>query len=195
MRKCSLANLDALLRTMAEAASVYLPVDGSDGRAHFTKWADGVKMSDALNTVRSAKDFFFPQTENLMDFKVEGKSIEIIDTREECEDFVIFGVRACDVRSFEILDRVFLVDPVDTYYKNRREHGIIVSMACNKPSETCFCRTFGIDAAMPPVISPATRRRTRCIWMLSPKRVRLCFPSWNLSRRNVIPPRLTRRRI
>ena len=149
MRKCASANLDALLRTVAENASLYLPVDGSDGRAHFTKWEDGVKMSDALNTVRSAKDFFFPQTENLMDFKVEGKKIEIIDTREESEDFVIFGVRACDVRSFEILDRVFLVDPVDTYYKNRREHGIIVSMACNKPSETCFCRTFGIDAAAP----------------------------------------------
>ena len=149
MRKCSTANLDALLRNMAEAATVYLPVDGTDGRAHFTKWEDGVKMSDALNTVRSAKDFFFPQTENLMDFKVEGKTIEIIDTREECEDFVIFGVRACDVRSFEILDRVFLADPVDTYYKNRREHGIIVSLACTRPSETCFCRTFGIDAANP----------------------------------------------
>ena len=149
MRKCSLTNLDALLRTMADTATVYLPVDGSDGRAHFTKWEDGVKMSEALNTVRSAKDFFFPQTENLVDFKVEGKTIEVIDTREECEDFVIFGVRACDVRSFEILDRVFLSDPVDTYDKNRREHGIIVSMACNKPSETCFCRTFGIDAAAP----------------------------------------------
>ena len=149
MRKCSLTNLDALLRTMADTAAVYLPVDGSDGRAHFTKWEDGVKMSEALNTVRSAKDFFFPQTENLVDFKVEGKTIEVIDTREECEDFVIFGVRACDVRSFEILDRVFLADPVDTYYKNRREHGIIVSMACSKPSETCFCRTFGIDAAAP----------------------------------------------
>ena len=149
MRKCSLTNLDALLRTMADTAAVYLPVDGSDGRAHFTKWEDGVKMSEALNTVRSAKDFFFPQTENLVDFKMEGKNIEVIDIREECEDFVIFGVRACDVRSFEILDRVFLADPVDTYYKNRREHGIIVSMACNKPSETCFCRTFGIDAAAP----------------------------------------------
>ena len=149
MRKCSLTNLDALLRTMADTANVYLPVDGTDGRAHFTKWEEGVKMSEALNTVRSAKDFFFPQTEILVNFKMEGKTIEVIDIREECEDFVIFGVRACDVRSFEILDRVFLADPVDSYYASRREHGIIVSMACNKPSETCFCRTFGIDAAAP----------------------------------------------
>ena len=47
------------------------------------------------------------------------------------------------------LDRVFLADPVDTFYKNRREHGLIVSMACNRPAETCFCGTFGIDAAAP----------------------------------------------
>jgi ferredoxin len=84
-----------------------------------------------------------------MDFKMEGKHIEVVDTREECEDFVLFGVRACDVRSFDILDRVFLVDPVDSYYKNRREHGLIISLACNRPAETCFCATFGIDAAAP----------------------------------------------
>jgi len=149
MRKIALSNLDSLFSAIAENKSLYLPAIGGDGRANYTKWADGVKYSDALNTVRSAKDFFFPQTENLMDFKMEGKTIEVIDTREECEDFVVFGVRACDVRSFDILDRVFLVDPVDTYYKNRREHGIIMSMACSKPSETCFCSTFGIDASAP----------------------------------------------
>ena len=48
-----------------------------------------------------------------------------------------------------MLDRVFLSEPVDTYYKNRRDHGIIISMACNRPAETCFCGTFGIDAASP----------------------------------------------
>ena len=80
---------------------------------------------------------------------MEGKKIEILDTRKECEDFVLFGVRACDVRSFDVLDRVFLADPVDSYYQNRREHGIILSMACLKPRETCFCGTFGIDAAQP----------------------------------------------
>lgn len=55
---------------------------------------------------------FFPQTENLMDFKLSGKTIEIIDTRSETEDFVLFGVRACDVKSFEILDRVFFPTPL-----------------------------------------------------------------------------------
>ncbi|MBR5543540.1 MAG: 4Fe-4S dicluster domain-containing protein [Oscillospiraceae bacterium] len=148
MRKISLDKLDLLFSEIAKSAKLYLPVDTDNG-AKYDVWEDGKKLSDALNTVRSAKDFFFPQTENLMDFKMSGKNIEIIDTRSECEDFVVFGVRACDVKSFEILDRVFLADPVDTFYKNRREHGVIISMACNKPAETCFCKTFGIDASEP----------------------------------------------
>ena len=148
MRKISLNKINELFSAISCNKTFYLPVDTKAG-AKFEKWEEGKVLSKALNTTRSAKDFFFPQTENLMDFKVEGKNIDIIDTREECEDFVIFGVRACDVKSFEVLDRVFLSEPVDTYYKNRREHGVIMSLACNKPAETCFCKTFGIDASEP----------------------------------------------
>ncbi len=148
MRKISLDNLNTLFAAISEGDALYLPVDTKAG-AKFEKWEEGKTLSDALNTVRSAKDFFFPQTENLMDFKTAGKTIEIIDTRKECEDFVVFGVRACDVRSFDVLDKVFLAEPQDSYYKNRREHAVIMSMACTRPTETCFCHTFGIDAANP----------------------------------------------
>ena len=148
MRKISLDQLDMLFSAISKTHSLYLPVDTKTG-AKFEPWENGKTLSGALNTVRSAKDFFFPQTENLMDFKMEGKTIEVIDTRSECEDFVLFGVRACDVKSFEVLDRVFLADPADTYYQNRREHGVIFALACTRPQETCFCKTFGIDAADP----------------------------------------------
>ncbi len=149
MNKMSLANINDFFRVIASKESVYLPVDGADG-ASFKKYEEGVVLSQALNTTKSAKDFFFPQVENLVDFKVDGKNIEILDGREEVEDFVIFGVRACDLASFEILDRVYLTTPpVDTYYKNRREHGTIITLACGRPQETCFCNVFGIDASNP----------------------------------------------
>ncbi len=148
MRKIARNKLDVLFAAIAADRTLYLPVDTKAG-ARFEAWEEGKTLSEALNTVRSAKDFFFPQTENLVDFRTEGKTIEIIDPRRECEDFVLFGVRACDVRSFEVLDRVFLKEPVDTYYQNRREHGLIVSMACRRPAETCFCGTFGIHADAP----------------------------------------------
>ena len=149
MRKCSLDKMNLVFAEIAKHAALYLPVDQNDGSSKFSKWEEGAVWSNNLNTVRSPKDFFFPQTENLMAFKTEGKNIEVIDTRSESEDFVVFGVRACDVKSFDILDRVFLSEPVDSFYASRREHGVIVSLACTRPSETCFCKTFGIDPATP----------------------------------------------
>ena len=80
---------------------------------------------------------------------MEGKKIDIQPADVMNEDFVLFGVRACDARSFELLDRVFLSDPVDPFYAARREHGTVVTLSCNEPEESCFCSVFGIDAANP----------------------------------------------
>ena len=149
MRKCSLDSIYSIFSKLSETANVYLPVEQSDGSSAYKKWVEGVKLSNALNTVKSPKDFFFPQTEDLMKFKTSGKSIEIQDVREETKDFIVFGVRACDVKSFEVLDNVFLTEPRDSYYASKRDNGVIISLACTRPSETCFCKTFGIDPANP----------------------------------------------
>ena len=149
MLKICVEKLGDLFDALAKEQALYIPSDNENSGASFKEYTSGMKLTEQLNTVRSAKDFFFPQTENLFDIKMKGKKIEIIDTRKESEDFVIFGVRACDARSFTILDKVFLSEPVDTYYKNRREHGTIITLACNRPEETCFCSDFGIDASNP----------------------------------------------
>lgn len=148
MRKCAKSDLNKVLAAVAAAQALYLPVDTDNG-AEYKAWEEGAVYSEALNTNRSAKDFFFPQTQDLVKFKTEGKTIEIIDIRKASEDFVLFGVRGCDVKSIEVLDRVFLNEPVDSYYAERRAHATVVSMACTRPVETCFCGTFGIDAAAP----------------------------------------------
>ena len=148
MKKIALSKLNDFFAAIAAEEKLYLPVDGEKG-ADYKLWSEGVTYSRALNTNRSAKDFFFPQTENIVDFKREGKTIEVIDTRTETEDFVVFGVRACDARSFSILDKVFLADPVDSFYAARRAHGTIVTVACTRPGETCFCGAFGIDMTAP----------------------------------------------
>lgn len=149
MNKIALSNLDAFFASLAAKGALYLPVDNKEGQTAYEKWSEGTVYSRKLNTVKSAKEFFLPQVETLMEFKTEGKKIEVIDHRKEAEDFVVFGVRACDARSFEVLDKVYLADPVDTYYATRREHGTIITVACTAPTQTCFCGTFGIDATNP----------------------------------------------
>ncbi|MCR4789802.1 MAG: 4Fe-4S dicluster domain-containing protein [Treponemataceae bacterium] len=149
MFSISADKIDALFEAIASKQSLYLPVDNNSGKADYKKWEKGIKLSSQLKTLRSAKDFFFPKTENLVNYKREGKSIIVEDPRKEVEDFVVFGVRACDAKGFETIDRVYLnMNPVDSYYKNRREHGTVITMACNDPEKTCFCSTYGIDASL-----------------------------------------------
>lgn len=178
MRKCSLEKLDSVFAEIANSFKLYLPVDDKDGKAKYSEWAEGVKWSNALNTVRSPKDFFFPQTEDLMGFKCSGKNIEIIDTRNESEDFVVFGVRACDVKSFDILDRVFLKDPVDSYYSNRRDHGIIISVACTRPAETCFCILLVLIQQSLPAIFPYGKLIRRYFGRVILKKAQLYWKNW-----------------
>ncbi|MBQ4256668.1 MAG: 4Fe-4S dicluster domain-containing protein [Oscillospiraceae bacterium] len=149
MFRLPINELDGFFAKIAAGRRLYLPVDQNDGTSAFAEWSEGTKMSEKLNTLRSAKSFFFPQVTNLCDFNVKDKEIEVIDNRADSEDFAVFGVRGCDARAFTILDKVFLVDPIDSYYATRREHGVIITLACTMPEEHCFCNVFGIDATSP----------------------------------------------
>lgn len=141
--------IDSLFELIGSKQPLYLPVDNNSGKADFARWQKGTKLSEKLKTTRSAKDFFFPKTEHLVSYEMSGKEVKVVDPRKEVEDFVIFGVRACDARGFEAIDNVYLnMNPVDSYYKNRREHGTVIVLACNEPAKTCFCSTFGIDASL-----------------------------------------------
>ena len=149
MYKIATSRLPELFSLISASEALYMPMD-KDGLATFDLWtAEGTTALDKLNTVKSAKDMFFPQSEDMAAFKVDGQNITIKEGSYVDEKFVVFGVRACDAKSFEILDRVFLSDPVDNYYQARREHGTVVTMACGEPDDTCFCSAFGIDATNP----------------------------------------------
>lgn len=150
MKKVAITDIYRVFAKIGESRRLYIPADDGVSQARFLPYMEGMQLTEKLNTVRSAKDLFFPQVENLLKFKVSGKQIEMIDDREPVEPFVVFGVRACDCRSFDVLDNVFLYEePADTFYKARRENGLIITLACNAPEETCFCTAFGIDPADP----------------------------------------------
>ena len=120
MKQLPLSKLQSLFAAVSAAQTLYIPADDAAGQASFTVWQEGMTLTKKLNTVRSAKDLFFPQVENLVGFRVTGKQLDLVETRDPAEPFVLFGVRACDARSFEILDRVFLAEPKDTFYAARR---------------------------------------------------------------------------
>lgn len=83
MKRCKLSDLDSLFALISNKRELYLPVDGTDGRAHYSAWHEGVELSQKTNTVCSAKDFFFPQSEDLVEFRLSGNSISVLDIRTE----------------------------------------------------------------------------------------------------------------
>lgn len=149
MKKIQKEKLPALYAAISENASLFLPVcDG--GQTNFALWSEEESVDlDTLKTVKSAKDVFFPQSETLYTCEKTDGHLKVSPGERMDEDFVVFGVRACDAKGFSVLDNVFLSEPVDSFYKARREHGTVVSMACTAPEESCFCQTFGIDPAAP----------------------------------------------
>ena len=149
MYKIAAENLQALFQKIAADQDLYLPVKVSD-QVNFRAWSQDAEVClDTLKTVKSPKDAFFPQSENLYTCEKEGKNITIEPQALQEKNFVVFGMKACDVQGVKVLDNVFLSDPVDTFYAARREHGTIVALACHEPEESCFCKVFGIDCADP----------------------------------------------
>ena len=144
-----MADLNGWISSIADAQRVFAPIEAA-GQVNYGAWTPESRVRlDVLRTVKSPKDAFFPQVENMLNFKMEGKNLSLEQVDPRVEDFVVLGVKACDYKSFEILDRVFLSDPYDPFYAARREHATVVTLACGRPDENCFCTNFGIDAADP----------------------------------------------
>ena len=138
-----------LFSLITNSHELYMPIEAAN-QVGFSKWQPEANVRlDMLLTVTSPKNFFFRDVEDLSAFKLQGMSIEIKDTRRNIEDFVLFGVRACDAKSFQLLDKVFLSDPIDTVYNEARTKGIVITVSCSEPEETCFCKLFDIECTSP----------------------------------------------
>ncbi len=154
MLKIAREKLPALYRAIASSQELYLPVQRS-GQVNFAAWEEGFDEEqlqaglNTLKTVKSPKDVFFPQSETLYTCKRKGKKLTVEPEALKEQDFVVFGMRACDVQAVKVLDQVFLTEPVDSFYAARRERGTIVALACGEPDVSCFCKVFGIDCAEP----------------------------------------------
>ncbi|MCF2140753.1 MAG: 4Fe-4S dicluster domain-containing protein [Candidatus Lokiarchaeota archaeon] len=86
------------------------------------------------------KKFLFPQSEVLFSYEIEGNNIKIAEKGAEINNQIIFGIRNCDARSFKILDTFFSSGKYsDPYYFNKRNHTLLIGIACNEPMTTCFC--------------------------------------------------------
>lgn len=150
MKKIAKENLPKLFAEVSAAMDLFTPVKMADV-TNWGLWDDSrVADLDTSKTVKSPKDVFFPQCQTLYMVHHDDNGFEISPMKLTEKPFCVFGIRPCDVKALTVMDQVFLnQEPVDTFYKARREHAVLVSLACHKPAQTCFCKVFGTDAAAP----------------------------------------------
>jgi ferredoxin len=145
MLKIAISKFEDLFAAISRHMGLYLPIEET-GLVEFRPWLPGSAVRlERLHTTRSPKDFFFPSSENIAAFTRHKNNITIEASRPPATPFALFGVRACDAASFDILDRVFMGDPqfVDSFYATRRQNGVVITAACLSPEESCFCTAFG----------------------------------------------------
>ncbi len=122
----------------SDGITLYKPVDESSIETVDLQYS---------NTAVSPKEYFFPLSGALFSIG-KGPDHEITSKKPERET-VIFGIRPCDAAGIALIDRVFLAEPVDTAYKDRRDSTILIGLACSAPSPECFCTSLGGGPANP----------------------------------------------
>ncbi|RLF00834.1 MAG: hypothetical protein DRJ57_00315 [Thermoprotei archaeon] len=135
-----------LLERLLGAYQVIAPVE-REGRTFLSYVSDPaeVNMEYRGTTLLPPKRFFFPEVEVLFTYRVTEGRVELYDKLEEVRGAkrVLLGVRPCDIKSLEILDKVLIGEYKDPYYAARRDGTLIVGLTCNEPDEYCFCAFTG----------------------------------------------------
>ncbi len=148
MRKIPVEKLPLVYAALDAERQLWLPIK-KDGRVEFGLWSQDAEVYLSGKTGKSGKDFFSPQTEDIVSFHSKGKEISIVEKARPDAPFVVFAMRGCDAAAMDVLDTVFLAEPKDSFYEARRNAGTIVTLACGDPDESCFCTTFDIDPGKP----------------------------------------------
>ena len=93
---------------------------------------------DYVNDLDPLKRFFTPPREELFSYRLSNKKPQLSTPAAE-KPRLLFGIRSCDVQGLAHMDGFFQGAFYDGLYWARRKNTLIVSMACNRPNESCFC--------------------------------------------------------
>ena len=139
MQIVSIGELKPFLDAVAEQMDLYVPKKVG---LHYVynRYDPSAETALELNNIRACtpiKEFLFPLRELAAVFP---EPLEPKDIRP----FAIFGLKDCDLRSLEVLDKVFTEEEFeDPFYVRRREKMFIISSDCFEPAESCFCNVLG----------------------------------------------------
>ena len=138
MQTVFLTDLKPLLDAVAERMDLYVPMK-TGSHYVYNRYDPSAGVPVEVNNIRvctPSKEFLFPLRELAAVFP------EPLEPKE-IEPFAVFGLKDCDLRSIDILDKVFTEEEFeDPFYVMRREKMFIISSDCSDPADSCFCNVL-----------------------------------------------------
>ena len=136
----SKAHLDQFLTWASREYRVFVPARAGTS-FHFMPYApEGHTGFEAggVRAIEPAKAFFFPPRACVS----AGAGGE--PPADNGKPVCLVGLKACDLRGLEVLDRVFLDSPTrEPLYAEARKRGLIIASDCTSAIGTCFCTALG----------------------------------------------------
>ena len=136
------SDLAGFFKSLSKDYQILGPV--KDGPRYRFDQVDGNEFPfDYQNTLMSPKDLFFPQSEKMFNFSTdpgqEGAFV-LSEVPFSPGPRLVFGIRPCDAKAFQVLDKIFNNDQYsDPYWQEKRNGTVLVGLGCNQPCPTCFC--------------------------------------------------------
>jgi Succinate dehydrogenase/fumarate reductase, Fe-S protein subunit len=149
-----------LTKLVNDGKHLYAPVKKGD-RVDFGRAisADDI-IFDHIQTTQSAKSVAFPRTDVLFSYEKEKGKVQLENADLTAyPETVVFGLHPCDAAGFNPLGAIFNWDYKDEIYNARLQRTVVVTLACTKADEYCFCtsvnggpgNTAGSDIQLTPV--------------------------------------------
>lgn len=147
-------NFQQLLKALNQLTSKYLVIapTAEDGVEHYrpisqmsTEQQEQVERISLRNQppLGSVKPFLFPDSEVYIEFTKKEGELKV-EVPEASIPQIILGAKPCDVMSLELIDKVFLKEPVDGLYQEKRDNTILIVNQCDEMGEHCRCDDFGV---------------------------------------------------
>lgn len=133
--------LNELLSELSREYRVVAPIE-KQGVTVFDEVNDPseIKLDGYTNTLYPLKKIFLPYREVLREYDDGNLRVEYKTGKT-----LLFGVRPCDVHGLLVLDKLLLDEPVDPYYKARRENTLVMVLNCSEPCLSGFCESLDTD--------------------------------------------------
>lgn len=131
-----------LLNSLANKLELYVP----KSQISFSEFSRVNSVDDAdldlINVTKPPKFQLLPQSLEMFSYDPRSGATSL--KSEAGGDVIFFGVRPCDASAIRVLDSVLLGGRFeDPYYASRRRRSLVVSVACERYAQSCFCKDLG----------------------------------------------------